>query len=272
MKDELITRDNKETPSEKADFLPKEASQNNKPQKAGSRNAGKAMHWTYVLLLLGTVFAIAAVFIGKQATASAAQSAIDAFNSVSSQEEAAVYQRFYDNAYEEAERKSHRSDNVKIELGKLTEQKVLEVLSVSDVEYSIRDAEAGDGAITWLEIPGTGVYTVNLEGGEFIVDSARNTVLIRVPKPELSRCTIDQDNVEVLLWKQSGVFNRSYKQGAALAEEQYREGYIAIKKYFASNQSFFHSAEDSAKRIIEYWVRELNPDVPNLQVEIDFMG
>lgn len=69
----------------------------------------------------------------------------------------------------------------------------LEVLTVSDSEFVIKDSGKSDPTISWLEVQGIGVFTVDLTACEFIADSERQYVLVGqvVGQTEIPvRCTV----------------------------------------------------------------------------------
>ena len=76
-------------------------------------------------------------------------------------------------------------------------------------------------------------------------------------------------NVKKILFKDD-VFNGSYKQGEDLAKKQLGEADVLIKKEFASNQHFYLNAQKTAVSTIQCLVRQLNPGVEDLTVEVGF--
>ena len=151
------------------------------------------------LLLIPRTVDKAAEFAGEAYTSAKDRAAEDAYN------------KFYDTAFASAERKYHVSNNIAIEVASVREEANLEVLRVSDVEYVIESKDDNKDRIeTWVEFYGDGVYTVDMRASEFIIDSDRQYVLVRVPKPELTNCKITQTNQ--LFWKDKW-FNESNADG-----------------------------------------------------------
>ena len=168
------------------------------------------------------------------------------------------------------ERKYHVNNTTTIGIGNISENQKLEVLRVSDVEFIIVEGENNDNNITsWLEIPGDGVYTVDLKGAEYIVDEENSYVLVRVPNPELDHVSIDYENVKKLLFK-NDILNDSYSVGAELAKEMLDQGDLLIRKEFSSNQNYYKNAQDSAVSSIQYIVKQFNRDVEDLVVDVEF--
>ena len=166
----------------------------------------------------------------------------------------------------------HTSNDVAIVIGNLKDEAALEVLEVYNVAYIIEDAEDNESdIISWLEVPGKGVFTVDLKVSEFVVDNERNYVLARVPRPELTDCTIIYEKVNRLLFK-NDAFNDSIGVGENLARQQLEDGYQRIKKSFVSNTKFYQSAQVSAENIIVNLIKSLNSEVKDLVVEVEFIN
>lgn len=145
-----------------------------------------------------------------------------------------------------------------------------EVLEVSDTEYIISDKEDnGNGITSWLEVPGQGTYIVNLQAAEFIVDNEREYVLVRAPYPEITNISIDYGNVKKLQFI-NNIFNDSYSVGEDLARSQLNSADLLIKKEFASNQHFYLSAQEAAVSSIQCLVKQLNPKLPDMTVDVEF--
>lgn len=215
-----------------------------------------------------------------------AGAAIDSFSTAKDKAAEEVYQSFYDKSYDAAEKAHHVSNNVSISIGDLMEEQKLEVLKVSDVIYEtpgpkdrrwLEDLIAnitdifGSEVISWLEIPGNGVFTVNLQAGEFIIDEERQYVLIRVPSPELTEISIDYENVELLLFEEGGVFKNSAKYGMDKAVEQLQSAESRMIQNVNDNQEFYKRARDSTEKILVNLVKQLNPQLPDLSINIEFI-
>lgn len=185
-------------------------------------------------------------------------------------EKDAAYQAAYEGYKSAAEEKYHVSNRVSVYIGNLQEEQKLEVLRVTDVEFIIEDkADNADEITSWLEVPGEGAFVVDLKAGEFIVDERRASVLVRVPCPELTNVHIDYANVQKILFK-NDIFNESYKVGEDLAQSQLDKADALIRKEFTSNENFYLNAQEAAKHTIEALVKQLNPEVPDLTVDVEF--
>lgn len=182
-----------------------------------------------------------------------------------------VYNSAYESSFRVAEAKTHVSNNIAIRMEDIREMANLEVLRASDVEYVVTDKEDNPDNITsWIEVSGTGIFTVNLSCAEFIVDSQHQYVLIRVPQPVLSDFKVDIENTKQLLWRDD-IFNGSVKVGEDEMRNQISEGVMRLKEYLTSNRMIRENAVNSAKNIIESFVKQLNPEISDLTVEVEFI-
>lgn len=257
----------------KKEIIPQELE---KPEGKLSRkeeNTKKNRHkWTVmtILIVFCIVLITACIFLYFDAFKVGALALEDNYNSSYASEKNETYQKIYDVFFDVAEEKYHVSNMVSISIGDLKETEKLEILKVSDVEYIIEDKkDNSSNIISWLEVPGEGAFVVDLAAGEYIVDDEREYVLVRIPYPELTNVTIDYANVNKLLFE-NDIFNDSYSAGEDFAEQQLNKADLLIKKEFVSNQHFYLNAQDSARSTIINLVKQLNPKVPNITVEVEF--
>lgn len=195
---------------------------------------------------------------------------VDSYQKTYDKEKDSAYYAQYNKYYEQAEKEYHVSNRVAISIDDIKETANLEVLKVSDTEYVISENEDnGEGISSWLEVPGQGTYIVNLQAAEFIVDNEREYVLVRAPYPEITNISIDYKNVNKLLFK-NNIFNDSISVGEDLARKQLHSADILIKKEFASNQHFYLSAQEAAVSSIQCLVKKLNPQFPDMTVDVEF--
>ena len=225
---------------------------------------------TVICIILMIVFCAAALMLFQNAISDGAESLADEYHASYASEKDATEQAFFQQYYNSAEAETHVSNRGSIYIGNIRDVQKLEVLKVSDVEFIVEDSGGNSGNITsWLEVPGEGTFVVDLSAAEFIVDNARAHVRVRLPYPELTNVVIDYSNVRKILFKDD-VFNGSYKQGEELAMKQLGEADLLIKKEFASNQHFYMNAQEAAVSTITCLIRQLNPDVDNLTIEVEF--
>lgn len=237
-------------------------------------------------LVLSAVLLCLCVYWVTDTFTVASKAARDAFDAAKEETADKVYKRFYDSSYEAAEEAHHVSNNVSISIGDLNSVQNLEVLRVSDVNYQFTGTEEkglldsllanmtgffDEDLDSWLEIPGNGVFTVNLKVGEFIVDEDHQYILIRVPNPKLTEFAIDYQNVELLLFEKGGVFKNSAKYGVDRAMEQLKNAESTMREEITNNQEFYERARVSTEKMLGNLVHQLNPQLPDLVVEVEFI-
>lgn len=243
---------------------------------------------TIFTLVLCVFFAAFAGFFMLDSLTVGALAAKDQYSTVKNSVAEATESEFYERSYSFAEKQHHVSNDVSITIGTLQEQAKLEVLTISEVEYVTPDDEEKKNlfetiantvtgwfkadVISWLEVPGNGVFTVNLQSAEFIIDNQRQFVLIRVPKPELTNFTIDYSNVQLLKIEDNGLFKNSAKVGEDLAREQLQSAELSMRQNANTNQAFYKSACGSTEKILKTLVSQFNPQLPELTVEVEFFG
>lgn len=253
-----------------------------KTVKSITRNKG--LTGSVIVITLCLILTVFLFFDMFRVGAAAAE---NAFTQAKDAEADKVYQAFYETSYDAAEKAHHVSNRVSISIGDLCETQKLEVLAVSEVSYQENTLEEKEGVqgvisditgffndepISWLEIPGSGVFTVNLQLGEFIIDNERQSVLIRIPGPELTNFTLDYEDVEILYFDAGGVFKNSVKFGAAKAREQLKDAQLEMQQSVSNNQVLYKRAEESAENMLIQLVKALNPQSPELAVQVEFLN
>ena len=158
-------------------------------------------HWPGLVVLLLVAAALASLFFLQGTLSIGGAAARDAYAAAKSDATAAAYREYYEKSYTAAEAQYHVSNAVLIQLGALREEAMLEVLRVTDEEYLVEDAAyRAKNIYSWLSVRGTGVFTVNMQAGEYLVDNAHHYVLVRVPAPEMTQFAIDHANTEQLFY------------------------------------------------------------------------
>lgn len=158
-----------------------------------------------------------------------------------------------------------------IDVESVRETSLLEVLSISTKEL-IAESEKDnkDGITAWTEFEGKGVFVVDLAKSQFLVDEARNTVIVRTPKVKFStdRFTIDYGKTKNLLFYNAG-FNDNYLDGSNLYHKQLREAYVKMFNKLYTNPYYYKRAESAADKIISSLVKGFNSDNNDLQVFVE---
>ena len=184
-----------------------------------------------------------------------------------------AYNGIYQTAFDIAEAQNHVSNYAVITVEGIQEVSRLEVLTVSGSEFVIKNADSNDKTVSWLEVQGTGVFTVDLSAGEFIVDSERQSVLVKIPKPTLTECTVTGTGKH--FWNNGGIFYNLFKgsvaDGVRLSQEQMGEGRMKLETSMRQSRIFNDASKDAAINMIQSLVQQWNPNVPDLRVEVEFV-
>lgn len=200
----------------------------------------------------------------KEADIVRADAAEKAYYSTKDARAEELRQEYWESGYTDGEKEYHTRNRISIKIEEVREIANLEVMKVSDVVYSIEDAENQ----AWLKATGTGVYTVNLAAGEYIRDDECQYVLVRVPKPKL---TVNLDNAELMFFKDNRFFlNGSISEGEDIARRQRAEAQLKLMEDIESNQTFNQYAENSTITLIKSLVKKFNPKIPELKVDVEF--
>jgi|GEM_PF-2127977 len=232
----------------------------------------------FAIYAIAIAIAVGALFFIQYRIADAAKKASEKYESTKNETIQSIYNDYYDKSYEKAEKTHHVKNEVTINITSLKETSKLEVIKVNDIDYEIWDNEdesliekitPSKKVQSWLEVPGKAVYTVDLQASEIIVDNERRYVLLRIPRPEITEFTIDYENVNIL--ELDGGDMQNVNMGADTAREQLKSAEQTIKHNISTNQRFYKSAEASSVTILTNLVKDLNADISDLTVEVEFM-
>ncbi|MCM1283219.1 MAG: DUF4230 domain-containing protein [Muribaculaceae bacterium] len=216
------------------------------------------------VILLNIVFGCAAVRITSL-------SMDKAYNQTLEETSSGVYQMFYQKSYDHAEKENHVKNRAVISVQNMKEISLLEVLQVSDVAYIYDEAgtSSEDNGRLWTTFYGDGVYTVDLKYSEVLVDDERKTVVVRIPHPRLTSVSIEYENVDTVF--RDKVLNGNTSAGVGAAQDDAKRAYNEIKSRMESSQLNYAAAEESAKELIISMVKNLNEEIPDLVVEVEFI-
>lgn len=241
-------------------------------RRTPSQKNGGWIAWTIILMLVLCAIVIGSVFVIRYSITNGVSTAKDSFLDTFENTRNDTYTQYHDKAFSKSEAEHHVSNDVTISIRAVKEKSSLEVLRVSDVVYIITDGTDNESDTTsWLKVSGTGVFTVNLTAAEYVVDNERQHVLVRVPKPVLDSSNISIDNFETLyfaenIWRS----DNSVKSGEALARNQLSEAKQRIQEDFEVNEQYSKLAEASTESMLAALIKGINPEVENLQVEVEF--
>ncbi len=226
--------------------------------KSCLKNNRAYAHWVFGGLAV--LFIVLTIFFTSQAFIVGAKAAGEAYT---------ISKEVYDIFFHKAKEAHSVSNDVSIIVDSLHEENELEVLHVQDVAYEISDED--EDVVSWLEIPGEGVYTIDLKSSEFILDNEHKHILIRVPPPELSQFKILYEDVLTLYFEDEW-FKESQEVGVNIARENLSNAEGTMIRNIMNNQRFEQAARESAVQIINGLVKDINPELPELTVEVEFLG
>ena len=239
-------------------------------QNKSSKKSGGWAVLSIVFALIICLLAISSVFIVRYSISKGVSTARDAFQEAFDETREDTYTKFKDAAYKLSESGHHVSNRVAISVHAVKEKADLNVLKVNDVVYIIKD-KTKSGTTTWLKVMGTGVFSVNLTEAEYVVDNARQYVLVRVPRPVIDSGNISIDNFEELHFEENKWnAENSIKSGEELARDVLSEAKQQIQEDFEVNEQYSKLAESSTKSMLAALIKGLNPDVKELQVDVEF--
>jgi len=222
-----------------------------------------------VSIIMCIVLAAVSAFLMVSGLNVGADALADSYSNAYATEKDAAYDYLYEGARDRAEKEYHVTNTAVITIGSFEESEKLEVLKANHVEFVTEDRDENSGNVTaWLEVTGEGTFVVDLKAAEFIVDNAHHYVLVRIPYPELTNITITDTTKR---WFRDDLANGSYSQGVDLALKQRNEASLQIHKALMSNQYIYENAQKVATSMLINLVKQFNPDIPDLTVEVEFM-
>lgn len=179
----------------------------------------------------------------------------------------------YNIAYNNAREKFKITNTVEINIGNLRDEQKLEVYEVN--ASSLQQSEDKEAIVLFN---GSSVFTVDMRSAEYLVDNAHQKVTIRIPKPEVSQKVLSTD-YEIVYLKDKGFIGRIVDNLTDSAVGVGEDKALAMTKSasedmrtkIVNNQEYYAQAVTSAKNFLSDSVKALNPDIPNLQVEIVIM-
>lgn len=191
---------------------------------------------------------------------------------------------FYNAVFELSESAHHLSNDITIQIQGITEIRNLEVLNVFLTDYQIWPEQEASGGIldavtdpligdaeAWIRFNGIGTFTIDLQNTDFILDEQRKAVLVRVPSPVMGQILIQQDEDDVLYTSSAGLFNYSSDTGNQLVLSLTQKAQQDMTAKARSNPEYYAQAKGSAEKTIIQLIKNLNPDLPDLTVEVEFI-
>ncbi len=219
------------------------------------------------------------------------------FNSALAAERENTYDKFYNLGYDIGEKRSHISNDVLVDVNKIKEVEVLEVLDVSasDVKEYKFDNELTNPAnvflelvrfvtgeqvdapppeaVVWLEGSCIGTYEIDLKSSEVIIDNANKYVLVRLPSPSLRFISHDFEvkyfnNGTGTLRK---VFDGSAQRGLDAAIQDTADMTAHLHDILNDRDQSDHAREQAEILVVDL-IKDLNSDVPDITVDVEFFS
>ena len=246
---------------------PKEKSMERKKKGASFKSLMKRPeNRTIFFIAAAVLMAAVSLCLWRSGIRVGAAAAASAYGTAYESEQTASYETLYQKAYDNAEENYHLSNRVQISIDRLTETAKLEIIKVNDKELI---TEAPKGVTEWWEVEGEGTFTVDMQAAEFIIDNSRRIVIVRLPNPELGSISITKR--ERRLYKTTFLRSGNDSSGTDLAEKQESEALLRIRNSLLSNPYISEVAQNIAQNMVTNLIRQVNPDVPDLTVEVEFM-
>lgn len=179
----------------------------------------------------------------------------------------------YDTVYNLTEEEYHLSNRVTITVKDIQEKADLEVLSI-DTYYLYRSDEedTAQNLTLFYKIPGTGTFTVDMRMTEYIIDNERRHVLVKAPAPAITQFRENYAGIEKLEYRKDGILNGSIKEGEETARKMLARAHTQMMKSFEMTQAYHHAAEESARKLFTMMIKALNPETPELTVDVEFIN
>lgn len=229
----------------------------------------------YLICFLGLILLAFCTFIlGIQGT----------YHSAKNTAKQETEESFYNAVFELSESAHHLSNDITIQIQGITEIRNLEVLNVFLTDYQIWPEQETSGGVldivvdpligdaeAWIRFDGIGTFTVSLQNADFILDEQRKSVLVRVPSPVMERVLIQQDEDDVLYTSDAGLFNNASDTGQQLVLSLTQKAQQDMTAKARSNPEYYAQAKASADKTITQLIKNLNPDLPDLTVEVEFI-
>ena len=223
-----------------------------------------------VLILFFILLIALSGYILSQAFKVSTDNLVDTYNDTYKRVAEETEQKIYDKVFQTAEKKYHVSNEIKLSIDNVKELSKLEVLKVSDVEFIMHE-QSDDKFDAWVAIPGNGIYTIDMNMCDFLIDNERNIVVTRLPEPELTEIGVDHEHIEIYNHGSTIINNGNYSDGTDIADADLKEGEKLIEEEFRNNQEYFRQAKVSAENFMINWIKSLNSDNEDLKVVVEFM-
>ncbi|MCQ2465491.1 MAG: hypothetical protein MJ095_07910 [Oscillospiraceae bacterium] len=216
-------------------------------------------------LLIVTVF-IVNLCINSSTVKKGSKAFMNAYETERDAAAPTVYEDFFKSALEQYRTKNEINTEIPTENydGKI------EVFRICDTACIPQTEDGNDDPTAYLEVPCTGVYTVNLNYTEFITDLQRNSVTLRIPRPELTEFTVDTENAK-LKNGQGIIISNSKMTSSEYIQSHVEENDPVIRESILNNTVFTENACEAAKKRISQIIMAYNP-FESIDAEVEFIN
>lgn len=139
----------------------------------------------------------------------------------------------------------------------------LRVLSVAGTTIeAVRDSNNKIDAV--YQFYGHANYIINIQEADFSVDTQNNAIFVQLPDSEFGGLTLDSDMIHEVYFNNS-YGNDSDVDGQRIGATLYDKAYDRLNEKLDSNR-YREIANENAEQIISKFIKNLNPDFPDLEV------
>ncbi len=230
-----------------------------------------------IIIFIIAVFVAAGIIFMRKAFARAKEASENTFSKVYEKTKQDTYDKFKQQAFEYFEHENHVKNRGTITIGNIKEENLLEVLSVSDSWVKISDPnESNDNTTRWVEFNATGVYTVDMNVSEFIIDDYNNFVLVKLKTPQLNHVALDDSSIEIYNYDYETGFlkiNGDYKKGTEMAIDDRAEALSKLTEQLENNDENLSKAKISAENLIKTFIKNVNTDIilTDNDIQVEFI-
>ena len=214
-------------------------------------------------------------WLWRGAIANGAKALSRNFEYMKNKSKAESHDKFYEEAKEKAIKDLQSTNDLFITISNIKETADLQVYSVIErvVITQTEEEEKKDKINYWVMYEGKGIFSVNMQISEFIIDQSNHYVLARIPRPELNIEHVGEDKIYINTDKHFAKFinDGSDKRGSEISRNARDRGMDKIRYNIENNLDYYNKAEQYAKEQVERLIRIFNSGFDDLEVEVLFL-
>ncbi len=228
----------------------------------------------FIIVLIVFILVLSGWF-WRSAISNGAKALYRNFEYMKNKSEEESYDKYFEEAKEKAIKDFQSTNELFVTISNIKETADLQVYSVIErvVITQTEDEEKNDKINYWIMYEGRGIYSVNMQISEFIIDQDNHYVLARIPRPELNIERVGEDKILINTDKHFANFinNGSDKRGSEISRNARDRGMDKIQQNIENNLDYYQKAEHFAKEQVERLIRLFNPSIDDLEVEVLFL-